>query len=29
MEKGIDLEAQSNPLPIAFFPLSLVKGTQS
>ncbi len=29
MEKGIDMEAQSNPLPIAFFPLSLVKGTQS
>lgn len=29
MEKGIDLEAQSNPLPIAFFPLSLVKGTDS
>jgi hypothetical protein len=29
MEKGIDLEVQSNPLPIAFFPLALVKGTQS
>ena len=29
MEKGIDMEAQSNPLPIPFFPLSLVKGTDS
>ncbi len=29
MEKGIDMEAQSNPLPIAFFPLALVKGTKS
>ncbi len=29
MEKGIDMEAQSNPLPICFFPLALVKGTIS
>lgn len=27
--KGVDMEAQSNPLPLCFMPASLVKGTQS
>ena len=27
--KGVDMEAQSNPLPLCFFPASLIKGTTS
>jgi len=29
MNKGVDLEAQTNPLPLCFLPASLIKGTQS